>query len=145
MDEHSVNALRVGQKGHFQTIAVYASGILTDKKAVGRGSAAVMVNNCTTVRVTNRTPMRPIDTWIHVCAVTIAMKYIEASVTIARTNPENLSRPLLRYEYQMMMRNADRSECFHNQQCSESHSAAGMNGRGTSTYQKRFLANAEPC
>ena len=113
MDEHSVKPSRVGRGGHFRTIVV-CTDILTDKRAVGRDSAEVMVNNCRTVRETNRTPIRLIDTWIHVCAVTIARKYIEASVTIARTNAESLSRPLLRYAYQIMMRNADSSECFHN-------------------------------
>jgi hypothetical protein len=55
--------------------------------------------------------MRLKDSWIYVCMATTAMKYIVASAAIVRTNAENLSALLLRYVYQTMTRNADRSKC----------------------------------
>ena len=49
---------------------------------------------------------------------TIAMKYIVASATIVRTNPESLSILLSRIVYQTITRNADSSGCPHSQQSS---------------------------
>lgn len=40
--------------------------------------------------------MKQKDTWIYICATTMIMKYIVASVTIVRTNAENLSMCPLR-------------------------------------------------
>ena len=57
MNGQSVNASRVGRKSYFQTIVVYADGMLTEKKAINRDSAAVMIGNYTTVRERSRTPM----------------------------------------------------------------------------------------
>jgi hypothetical protein len=84
----SVNTSRVGRTSRFQTIAVYPDGILADKKAIDRDSAAEMIGNYTAVRETNRTAMKLTNTWIHVCAATIARNYTEASAKIARTSAQ---------------------------------------------------------
>jgi len=55
------------------------------------------------------TCMRLKDSWMYICAATMARKYTVASVTKVRINAENLRVLLLRYIYQTTTRNADRS------------------------------------
>ena len=63
-----------------------------------------------------------------------------ASVTIVRTNAENLSTPLVRYAHQMITRKADISKRFRNQRPSVPHPNNFVN---QTTYRTQFPVNVE--
>ena len=56
--------------------------------------------------------MKAKDSVQYTCIVTMARKYIVASVAIVRITTESLSALILRKMHQATTRNADRSGCF---------------------------------
>jgi len=98
------------ENGQLRIVIVQVDGVLTETKVVDRYPEVFGSTIAEWIERDN-TFMRTMDNWMYVCAATMTRKYIVASVTIVRTNAENLSVLLLRYVHQTMTTNADNSRC----------------------------------